>query len=76
MFEPSSKSRDLRERLVAFFEAGYVEEELIIPYSKQRFVSELHEIGKVLEERYEQDGVVVRVHGEASAIQSVRARLD
>ncbi len=65
----------VHQKLVGFFEAGYVEEELIIPYSKQRFVSELHEIGKVLEERYEQDGVVVRVHGEASAIQSVRSRL-
>ena len=63
-------------RVVKFFESEYVEEELVVPYHKQRLVSELHDLGRVLEERYEQHGVIVRVQGEASAIQSVRSRLD
>jgi GTPase len=65
----------VHSRIVSFFESSYVQEELVVPYTKQRLVSLLHELGRVLEERYEQHGVVVRVQASAEALESVRAQL-
>jgi GTP-binding protein HflX len=65
----------VRGDIVGFFEASYIEAEIVVPYDRQRFVSELHDAGRVLEERYEEDGVHVRVRSDPSAIESVRARL-
>jgi GTP-binding protein HflX len=65
----------VRERLIAFFETEFVEAELLVPYDRQRWVSEMHEAGRVLEERYEEQGVVVRLRADAQTLEKLRARL-
>jgi GTPase len=65
----------VRERLIAFFESEFVEAELVVPYDRQRWVSEMHEAGRVLEERYEEQGVVVRLRADAQTVEKLRARL-
>jgi len=65
----------VRERIVEHFEAAYEEAELVVPYDRQRLVSEMHEAGKVCEERYEEQGVVVRFRGDAETIARLRSRL-
>jgi GTPase len=65
----------VRERLIAFFESAFVETELVVPYDRQRWVSEMHEAGRVLEERYEERGVVVRLRTDAQTLEKLRARL-
>jgi GTPase len=65
----------VRERLIAFFETEFVEAELVVPYDRQRWVSEMHEAGRVLEERYEEQGVVVRLRADAQTVEKLRARL-
>jgi GTP-binding protein HflX len=65
----------LHDRIVAFFEASYVAAELVVPYTEQRLVAEMHESGRVEAERYEQDGVHVRLRADPETVQRLRARL-
>jgi GTP-binding protein HflX len=65
----------VRDAIRQFFEASYVEAELLVPYAAQRLVSELHELGRVLEERYEEQGVAVRVRALPEDIRRVQSRL-
>jgi GTP-binding protein HflX len=66
---------DVRRRIVAFFEAGYEEAELLVPYHLQGLVSEMHEAGRVEEERYEEQGVTVRLRTDGETLGRLRARL-
>jgi hypothetical protein len=66
---------EVRKRIIAFFEDAYEEAELVVPYDRQRLVSEMHEVGKVCEERYEEAGVIVRFRGEPETIARLRSRL-
>jgi GTPase len=65
---------DLRQRLIDFFESSYEQASFLVPYDQQRLVSEMHEQGRVLEERYEQEGVVVVFRGAPAVVASLRAR--
>jgi GTP-binding protein HflX len=66
---------NVRERIVAFFEQTYEAVDFVVPYDKQRLVSEMHEQGRVEEERYEEAGVLVRFRGERQTIERMRAKL-
>lgn len=66
----------VRARIIAFFESRYVTLELTVPYTLQRLVSEMHESGRVLEERYEQHGVVVRLATDPETMDRLRSELD
>ena len=65
----------VRERIVAIFEATYVEAELLVPYDRQGLLSEMHEAGRVAEERYEEAGVTVRLRAEPETIARLRTIL-
>ena len=62
-------------RIIDIFEATYEEVELLIPYDRQAVLSEMHDSGRVIEERWEESGVIVRWRAEPEAIGRVRARL-
>ena len=72
--DPASVS-ELRAKVVAFFESGYDEAEFFVPYGRERVVSAMHENGRVLEERYEEQGVVVRVRSDAETLGRLRSEL-
>jgi len=65
----------LRQRIIDFFEAGYVETELLVPFSEQRLLAELHATMHVLGTRYEEDGVHVKVRADRGVLDRVRAEL-
>ncbi len=65
----------LRERIVAHFEADYVEQDYLVPYSEQRFVSEAHEAGRVLSTQYVDEGVIVRLRTDSKTASALAARL-
>ncbi len=65
----------VRTRIIALFEAAYEEVELVIPYARQGILSEMHDAGRVLEETFEESGIVVRWRSEPEAIGRVRAKL-
>jgi GTP-binding protein HflX len=65
----------VRARIIAFFESRYAEAELCVPYAEQRLVSEMHEQGRVVAEKYEDDGVKVTFRSDPEVVDSFRARL-
>jgi GTPase len=67
--------KQVRARILDFFESRYVEAELSVPYTEQRLVSEMHEQGRVVSERYEEDGVKVCFRGDQEVLDAFRARL-
>ncbi len=66
---------EVRRALIAFFEGSYVKAQLLVPYDRQRLVSELHDSGRVLSEAYEDDGVHVEVLSDNETLDRVRAEL-
>jgi GTPase len=66
----------VRARIIAFFESRYAEAELCVPYTEQRLVSEMHEQGRVVSEKYEDDGVKVVFRSDPEVLDSFRARLN
>jgi GTP-binding protein HflX len=77
-FISAKRSEDVltvRARIIAFFESRYAEAELCVPYSEQRLVSEMHEQGRVVSERYEDDGVKVTFRSDPEVLDGFRARL-
>lgn len=65
----------LRERIIAYFEASMVEEELLVPYSKQGLLSEVYEAARVLSEEYGAEGASLRVRAHPAALARLRALL-
>src|SRR5688572_6264951 len=62
----------LREAIRAFFERDLVEAELFLPWSAQNLRGEIFASCKVLEERADAEGAVLRVRGEAEAVKRLR----
>jgi GTP-binding protein HflX len=66
---------ELRQRIIDFFEASYVEAEVLVPFSEQRLLAEMHATMNVLGTRYDEAGVHVNVRADGAALDRVRARL-
>jgi len=62
--------------IVRFFEDSYASAELVVPYTKQRLVAEMHEVGRVESERYDEDGVHVSFRADADVVARLRAELE
>jgi GTP-binding protein HflX len=65
----------LRERIVEFFEHDMVEEELLVPYARQKLVSEIHASCRVLDEAYDDSGARLRVRAHPDVVARLRATL-
>jgi GTP-binding protein HflX len=65
--DPSDVAR-VWENVVRFFEASYGEAEFLVPYARQALVSEFHDAGRVLEARYDEDGVRLKFRADAETI--------
>ncbi|MFN7951206.1 MAG: GTPase HflX [bacterium] len=65
----------VRRRIVEFFERGMVDGDVFVPYTKARWVSEVHARCRVLSESYEEHGtrMVVRTH--AGELERLRAAI-
>jgi GTP-binding protein HflX len=63
----------LRERIVAFFERDTQEEELFVPYAKQRWVGEARAAGRVVAERHDEAGTFLRVRARPEVLARLRA---
>jgi GTP-binding protein HflX len=65
----------LHETIIAFFEASMVEEQLVLPYSKQGLLSDIYENARVLSEDYDTTGRIMNVRGLPGAIMRLRRTL-
>ena len=66
---------DLRQKIIAFFESSYVHAEVLVPFSEQRLLAEMHATMNVLGTRYEEAGVFVDLRCEAQALERLRETL-
>jgi GTP-binding protein HflX len=64
--------RALNARIVAFFEDSMEEAEFLVPYSAQKHVATLHAQARVLEERYEPEGTLLRVRAPKAVLEALR----
>ena len=67
--------RRVHAAVVEFFEKDAVEVELFVSYAKQSLVGPIREAARVLEERWGEDGLHVRVRGPLAAIRKLEAQL-
>ena len=65
----------VRERIIAIFEAAYEEVAITVPYDRQGVLSEMHDAGRVLDEAWDEGGVIVRWKADAESIGRIRAKL-
>jgi GTP-binding protein HflX len=62
----------LEQTIVAFFEASMVEEELVVPYSRQSLLGDIYENARVVGESYDETGTRLTVRGLPAAIARLR----
>jgi GTPase len=62
----------LREAIAAFFQKDLVEAELFLPWSAQNQRGEIFERCKVIEERADGDGAILRVRGDAKVVKRLQ----
>jgi GTP-binding protein HflX len=62
----------LHRTIVAFFEASMVEEDLVVPYSRQALLGDVYESARVVAEDYDESGTRLRVRGLPAAIARLR----
>jgi GTP-binding protein HflX len=72
--DPADVAR-LRAALVAHFQDGYEEAEMLVPYALARVVAEAHASMNVLAETHGPEGTLLRVRAAPGAIASLRASL-
>ncbi len=65
----------LRETIIAFFEAKMVEGRIVVPYAKQGLLGEVYESARVLSEDYDETGRILRVRGLPGALARVQRAL-
>jgi len=65
----------LREAVLAFFERDMVEEEILVPYAKQRMVGEAHSSCRVLAECHDELGTRLRLRARSETLARLRAEL-
>ncbi len=65
----------IRERIIGIFEAKYLEEELVVPYDRQNILSEMHDSGRVMGERYEDTGIIVTYRAESDTLARFKSKL-
>jgi GTP-binding protein HflX len=66
---------ELRETIVAFFEAAMVEDQLVLPYSKQELLGDVYDSVRVLSDDYDTTGRILKVRGLPGAIARLRRAL-
>ncbi|HEY8154504.1 MAG TPA: GTPase HflX [Myxococcota bacterium] len=63
----------LRERIRGYFERDMVEEEITVPYARQRLVAEIHASCRVLEEAHDERGTRLRLRARPAVLARLRA---
>jgi GTPase len=66
----------LRDTIIAFFETAMVEGQLVLPYAKQRLLSEVYDNVRVLSEDYDAIGRIIRLRGLPGEIARLRRAID
>ncbi len=63
----------LRMKLIENFEADMQDEEFLIPYAAKGVIGEIRDRARVLDESYDERGVIMKVRGQSEQIDRLRA---
>lgn len=66
--------KDLRQRLIDFFEADRVEEKLFIPYDMKGVIGEIRSKMRILSESYDERGLSLQVRADAEDLARLKAK--
>jgi GTP-binding protein HflX len=66
----------LRQALEAFFEAGYTEAVLEVPFAQGQLIGEIHARARVISQSYTEHGSVLNVRAQADLLEDWRQRLE
>ena len=62
----------LRDRIIGFFEEGMIEEEVLVPYSAIGIIGEIRSNMKIMNEKYEEEGIRLLVRSRAIDLHRLR----
>ncbi len=65
---------DLRETLLRFFEKDMAEVDLAVPYTVQGAIGEIRRVMRVIDEKYDENGVILRVRSRPEDLARVKER--
>ncbi len=65
----------LRETIITFFEAAMVDDQIVLPYTKQELLGDVYDNARVLSEDYDITGRIMKVRGLPGAIARLRRTL-
>jgi GTP-binding protein HflX len=65
----------VRAKMVSFFEAGYTEGVLEVPFAQGHLIGEIHAQARVLSQSYTADGSVLNVRAQADLLEGWRQKL-
>ena len=66
----------LRDRIMAFFETNMIDEDIFVPYTTRGIIGEIRGKMKVLQERFDECGVTLRVRGSPEAIERIKKMIE
>jgi GTPase len=67
--------KELRERIIQFFEKDMLEEEILVPYNKPGIIGEMRQTMRVLSEKFEEEGTRVLVRSRAMDLQRLKKQM-
>ncbi len=67
--------KNLREKIMSFFETDMVDEEIFVPFSAKGIIGDLRSRMRVLSETYDENGVKLKVRGSPNEIAALNKKI-
>lgn len=75
----STRNKDdlkmLRNKIMSYFEADMSDEDILIPYSAKGIIGEIRNKMRVLEETYNEQGVILKVRAPTALLEQIKKKL-
>lgn len=66
----------LRQKILSYFEADMVDEDLFIPYTTQGVIGDVRSRARVLQESYDEHGTTLRIRAKKETLESLRKKIN
>lgn len=67
--------KNLREKVLSYFESSMIDEDLFVPYQAKGLIGEIRGKMRVLNESYNENGVTLRVRGTSETLAQIKKRM-
>ena len=66
----------LREKILSYFETSMIDEDLFVPYSVKGIIGDIRARMRVLDETYNENGVILKVRANQDLIEQINKKID